>query len=126
MFVVEQSRCCKHIELSLRKDIQYTYSTKPLMYKWQRKFNAEETGFPAVKHNRLNPRNRITIAHWVNLQKAGNRDPGKESVYQRENFVPFPAKQAHSQFCSQSYKEPWSQINIRVATRIFTNMLANR
>ena len=60
-----------------------------------------ETGFPAVKHNRLNPRNRFTKAHWVNLQKAGNRDPGKKGVCQRENFATFPAKQAHLQLCSQ-------------------------
>jgi len=61
-----------------------------------------ETGLPAVKHNRLNPRNRFTIAHWVNLQKAGNRDPGIKCL-QTGKVVPFPAKQAHSQFCSQSY-----------------------
>ena len=67
-----------------------------------------ETGFPAVKHNRLNPRNRFTKAHWVNLQKAGNRDPGIKCL-QTGKVVPFPAKQAHSQFCSQSYKEPWLQ-----------------
>ena len=61
-----------------------------------------ETGLPAVKHNRLNPRNRFTIAHWVNLQKAGNRDPGIKCL-PTGRVVPFPAKQAHSQFCSQSY-----------------------
>ena len=64
-------RCCQHIGLSLRKDLQMTEEV-----------NAE-TGLPAVKNNRLNPRNRITIAHWVNLQKARNRDPGKKSVCQR-------------------------------------------
>ena len=45
-----------------------------------------ETGLPAVKHNRLSPRNRITIAHWVILQETGDRVPGNESVYQRENL----------------------------------------
>ena len=45
-----------------------------------------ETGLPAVKHNRLSPRNQITIAHWVILQEAGDRVLGNGSVCQRENL----------------------------------------
>ena len=33
--------------------------------------------------------------------------PGERKCLPSGKFAPFPAKQAHSQFCSQNYKGPW-------------------